>query len=593
MVRDAGICTSDLLSHHLGRGRLDGGAKQVLDIARNRLLMTSALFLIAFTVIGARLIDLTIMRDGYKSRLTQAAGLGILKKERADIIDRHGVLLATSLTTSSLYANSRRILDANDAAKKLKSALPNLDEKLTLSRLISGRSFVWIYRRLTPRQKYAVNRLGVPGIYFKDEESRVYPHGNLAAHALGFSGIDHHGLAGIERSMNDELRESSKPLKLTLDIRVQSILHEELSRAQEEYHAIGGAGLIVDVRNGEVLALVSLPDFDPNHPGDIDDGASFNRATQGVYEMGSTFKIFTTAMALESGTVGLDGGYDATEPIHIGRFTIRDYRPKRRWLTIPEILIYSSNIGAAKMASDVGTANQRAYMRKLGMLTSSAIELPEVGMPLVPSPWRKINTMTVAYGHGLAVSPIQLATGVATMVNGGLFYPSTLLPRAPRALEETKEAKTNEHAPEAGEPGSRVISPETSKQIRRLMRLVVAKGTGKKAAVNGYLVGGKTGTAEKSAGGGYSKKALLSSFVSAFPMTAPRYVLFVMLDEPKGTKKTFGYATGGWVAAPVVRRVIARAAPMLGIPPINESSPEIQGEMMVNITPRGPSLASF
>jgi cell division protein FtsI (penicillin-binding protein 3) len=349
----------------------------------------------------------------------------------------------------------------------------------------------------------------------------------------------------------------------------------------------------MDVHNGEVLALVSLPDFDPNHPGDIDGGASFNRTTQGVYEMGSTFKIFTAAMALESGTVDLDGGYDATEPIHIGRFTIRDYRPKRRWLTIPEILIYSSNIGAAKMASDVGIASQRAFMRKLGMLTSAAIELPEVGVPLVPSPWRKINTMTVAYGYGLAVSPIQLATGVATMVNGGIFYPATLLPRSPRASEETEEAKTNEHAPEAGEPGSRVISPETSKQIRRLMRLVVAKSTGKKAAVNGYLVGGKTGTAEKSAGGGYSKKALLSSFVSAFPMTAPRYVLFVMLDEPKGTKKTFGYAGGGWVAAPVVRRVIARIAPMLGIPPVNESSPEIQSEMMVNITPRGPSLASF
>ena len=574
-------------SYTKGCQALDGTAKQALDTARNRLLMTGALFLIAFTVIGARLIDLTMMRDGHEPRLAQSAGLGILKKERADIIDRRGVLLATSLATSSLYANSRRILDAEEAVEKLKSVLPDLDEKLTRTRLTSGHSFVWIYRHLTPRQKYAVNCLGIPGLYFQYEESRVYPHGNLAAHVLGFSGIDHHGLAGIERSLNDELRESSDPLKLTLDIRVQSILHQELSRAREEYQAIGGTGMVMDAHNGEVLALVSLPDFDPNNPVNINDEASFNRATLGVYEMGSTFKIFTTAMALESGTVGLDGGYDATEPIQIGRFTIRDHYPKRRWLTVPEILIYSSNIGAAKMASDVGTANQRAFLHKLGMLSPAAIELPEVGAPLVPSPWRKINTMTVGYGHGLAVSPIQLTTGIATMINGGLFYPATLLPRVKR------ETGTIERAPEKGEPGSHVLSPDTSEQIRRLMRLVVVEGTGKRAAVNGYLVGGKTGTAEKSARGGYSAKALLSSFVSAFPMTAPRYVVFVMLDEPKGTEETFGHATGGWVATPVVRRVIARTAPMLGIPPVDENTPEIQSEMMVNITPRGPSLASF
>ena len=574
-------------SYTKGCQALDGTAKQALDTARNRLLMTGALFLIAFTVIGARLIDLTMMRDGHEPRLAQSAGLGILKKERADIIDRRGVLLATSLATSSLYANSRRILDAEEAVEKLKSVLPDLDEKLTRTRLTSEHSFVWIYRHLTPRQKYAVNCLGIPGLYFQYEESRVYPHGNLAAHVLGFSGIDHHGLAGIERSLNDELRESSDPLKLTLDIRVQSILHQELSRAREEYQAIGGAGMVMDAHNGEVLALVSLPDFDPNNLENINDEASFNRATLGVYEMGSTFKIFTTAMALESGTVGLDGGYDATEPIQIGRFTIRDHYPKRRWLTVPEILIYSSNIGAAKMASDVGTANQRAFLHKLGMLSPAAIELPEVGAPLVPSPWRKINTMTVAYGHGLAVSPIQLTTGIATMINGGLFYPATLLPRVKR------ETGTIERAPEKGEPGSHVLSPDTSEQIRRLMRLVVVEGTGKRAAVNGYLVGGKTGTAEKSARGGYSAKALLSSFVSAFPMTAPRYVVFVMLDEPKGTEETFGHATGGWVAAPVARRIIARTAPMLGIPPVDENTPEIQSEMMVNITPRGPSLASF
>ncbi len=574
-------------SYTKGCQALDGITKQALDTARNRLLMIGALFLVTFTVIGARLIGLTMMHDGHEPRLVQATELGTLKRERADILDRNGILLATSLRTHWLYAHPQQILDIDEAVDKLKSVLPNLEEKLARSRLASDRSFVWIYRHLTPRQKYTVNSLGILGLDFQNEEKRIYPHRNLTAHVLGFSGNDHHGLAGVEHFMNKELRSSSEPIRLSLDIRVQSILHEELSRAHQHHQAIGSAGLMMDARNGEVLALVSLPDFDPNNPRNRDGEAFFNRATLGVYEMGSTFKIFTAAMALESGTVGLDGGYDATEPIGMGHDAISDYHPQGRWLSVPEILIHSSNIGAAKMASDVGTTGQRAFLGKLGLLSPASIELPEVGKPLVPSPWSELNTMTVAYGHGLAISPVQLATGAAAMVNGGILYPATLFPRVP------KETGKDERPPETGEPGSRVLSPEISEQVRRLMRVVVAKGTGKRAKVNGYLVGGKTGTAEKLVDGDYSAKALLSSFVSAFPMTAPRYVLFVMLDEPKGTEKTNGYATGGWVAAPVARRVISRTGPLLGILPIDEGAPEVQRKMFVDVAPRGPSRVSY
>lgn len=556
-------------------------ATLALESGRNRLLVCVAMFLIAFAGIGIRLVDVTMLRHGYEPRLAYTPGLSPLKKERADILDRNGVLLATSLTTSSLYANPRKILDAEEALSKLMRVLPNLDPKITRGRLTSGRAFVWVRRGLTPRQKYRVNRLGIPGLYFQHEETRVYPHGNLAAHVLGFADIDHRGLAGIERSQDEILRRSPEPLRLTLDIRVQYILHQELTRAVEEYRAAGAAGVVMDARSGEVISLVSLPDFDPNHPGDIDNEANFNRATLGVYEMGSTFKIFTTAMALESGAVTMRDGYDTSDPIRISRFTIRDYHGKGRWLSVPEILIYSSNIGAAKMALDVGAKRQREFLRKLGMLKASPIELPEVGAPMVPSPWREVNTMTVAYGHGLAVSPLQLASGVAAMINGGLIYPATLILRGGEAEAER------------GDPGEQVISEKTSHTMRRLMRLVVEKGTGKKAATAGYLVGGKTGTSQKSAHGKYRMKALLSSFVSAFPMNDPRYVLFVMLDEPKGTEKTFGYATGGWVAAPVVRRVIARLGPMLGIAPVDENAPEIRKAMHVNIHSRAPSLASF
>jgi cell division protein FtsI (penicillin-binding protein 3) len=535
--------------------QLEGVAKQAMETGRNRLVLAAALFALAFGVIALRLVDVAVLQRPGEPRLARSDPTNTLRMERADILDRNGTLLATSLDTASLYANPHQVFDPAGAAAALASVLPDLNVSEVTVRLRKDRSFVWLRRNLTPRQKYDVNRLGIPGLYFQREQRRVYPHGRLTSHAIGFTGVDNDGLAGIERRFDDTLRHGSEPLRLALDLRVQHILHQELTQSMAEFRARGAAGIVMDTDTGEVVAMVSLPDFDPNDPGAADPESRFNRITLGVYEMGSTFKLFTAAMALDSGRVTLKGGYDASRPIRVSRFVIRDYKPKNRWLSVPEILVYSSNIGAAKMALDVGTEGQRAFLQRLGMLTASAIEVPEVGTPLTPSPWREINTMTVGFGHGLSVSPVNLASGVSALINGGFMMPATLIQRPA----------------DAPPVGKRVIKTHTSTQLRWLMRLVVRRGTGKRAAAPGYLVGGKTGSAEKAGRGGYRKRALLSSFVGAFPMDEPRYVVLALLDEPKGNKSTYGYATGGWVAAPIIGRVIRRMAPLLGIEPVKEN----------------------
>ena len=561
-----------------GRIEMEGTAKQAIETGRTRLVIAGAIFALAFATVGARLIDLAILIDGNEPRIAHSPVIERFTTERADIRDRNDELLATSLITASLYADPALVLDVDEAARDLAMVLPELSEASIRAKLSTKGRFVWLRRNLTPRQVYDVNRLGLPGLAFQREERRVYPHGSLASHILGFTNIDNRGLAGAERQFDDILIGGSRPLNLSLDLRVQYVLEEELAAAQQEFSAIGAAGIVMDVVTGEVLAMASLPGFDPNHPVDGADDTRFNRATLGVYEMGSTFKIFTTAMALDAGTVTMRGGYDATNPIRVARFTISDFHAKKRWLSVPEIFMYSSNIGAAKMALDVGSEGQEAFLRGLGLLTPSSIELPEVGAPMLPSPWREINTMTVSFGHGVAVSPIQLASAVSTVVNGGLAVPATILKRAP-----------NDPI-----PVRRAISAETSENMRRLLRLVVTEGTGKNAEAQGYLVGGKTGTAEKlGAHGGYQRRALLSSFVGAFPMNNPRYVVLAILDEPKGTKATYGYATGGWVAAPVVGKVVTRIASVIGVNPLDENAPEIREAFAVELNPRGTTLASY
>jgi len=558
--------------------RTDRLFRTAIETGRTRLLITGTVMALAFVIVGVRVVDLTVLRTPSEPSQAKRSRSGNIETERADIVDRNGVLLATSLSTVSLSANPRRILDPDDATRQLLRIMPELDADELARKLSSNRTFVYVKRRLTPRQQYAVNQLGIPGLEFQREETRVYPHGQLMSHVLGHTDIDNLGVAGLEKTFNDRLRMDGRPMRLSMDVRVQYILRDELSQAMTRFDAKGAAGVVLDVQTGEVAALVSLPDFDANHPGTANDEQKFNRATLGVYELGSTFKIFTTAQALDAGIVDMRGGYDASKPLRVSRFTIRDYHAKNRWLSVPEIFKYSSNIGAAKMAMDIGGPAQKAFLADLGFLDPATIEIPEVGRPRAPNPWRPINTMTISFGHGLSVSPLHLAAGVGAMVNGGRVLTPTLI-RMPEDVQRH---------------GKQVISEHTSAQMRRLLRLVVAEGTGGKANARGYLVGGKTGTAEKiNARGRYERKALISSFVGAFPMTRPRYVVYAVLDEPQGNKETHGYATGGWVAAPVIKRVVERMAPILGIAPVDPEAPEIRQALAIDPPHDGRRLASY
>lgn len=544
---------------------LDGQTKQAIETGRNRLMVLGAVFSFCFLALGLRLFDLSVLSQPDDVRVAGAVETMV---ERAPITDRNGTVLATNLTTASLYADTSKLIDVDEAVSKLMRVLPDLSRVELDGKLRSGKSFVWIKRNLTPRQEYEVNSLGLPGLSFQREERRVYPYGRLASHILGFVDIDSKGISGIEARFDDLLRDPGrhgKPLQLSIDIRVQHAVTDELARAVQTFRAIGGAAIVQDVRTGEIIAMVSLPDFDPNNPREATPENRFNRSTLGTYEMGSTFKTLNTAMALDAGVAKLTSGYDATHPIKYGRFTISDDHPKARWLSVPEIFIYSSNIGSVKMALDAGIERQKDFMTRFGMTRRLSVELPEAGTPLVPNPWREINAMTISFGHGISVTPLHLSTGVSALINGGIFFQPTLL-------------RPDDARPPAGE---RVVSSKTSAAMRKLMRLTVTMGTGKKAEVPGYWIGGKTGTAEKAAGGGYARKALLSSFVSGFPMTEPRYVILVMIDEPKGTKETYGYATGGWTAAPTVGRIVERIAPMLGVLPTDGPDPATEGGVLI------------
>jgi cell division protein FtsI (penicillin-binding protein 3) len=557
----------------------DGRRRGQIDTARTRLTVGAGVFGLLFLALAARLVDVSLLAEGQPRIVTvpQAVLMTEPRVERASIVDRNGVLLAASLPTAALYANPREIADPVEAARRLAAALPDIDPALLAPRLEGDRQFVYIRRHLTPREQDAVNRLGIPGVYFQRAERRVYPQGHAAVHVLGGTDVDGTGIAGVERAFDARLREGvGTPLRLSLDIRVQHVLRAALAGAISRFEAIGGAGVVMDVTSGEVLAMVSLPDHDPAEIATAPAEARFNRITVGVYEPGSTFKILSTAMALDLGTVRLTSGFDASRPITYGRFTIRDFRGKNRWLTVPEIFAYSSNIGTARMVLEVGVPRHRAFLERLGMTRRVGIELPETALPLAPSPrhWREINTLTIAFGHGISVTPLHVATATAAMVNGGVLRTPTLLARDPDAARPA---------------GERVIRPETSATIRRLMRLTVTHGSGKGADVPGYFVGGKTGTAQKvGANGRYVANARISSFTGIFPAHAPRYVVYLMVDEPKPQRDTHGFATGGWVAAPAAKEVIERIGPLLGVVPEPETD-AIRAALAITLPGQAPA----
>jgi cell division protein FtsI (penicillin-binding protein 3) len=558
----------------------DGAAAQFLDTTRTRLLLAASLFALVFLVIAGRLLDVVEGAPGAAdTHIARAKLVAPPPPVRADIVDRNGTLLATNLDSPALYVNSKEMLKAgenpDEATQEITKALPDLSSAEIRAKLTSGRSFAYLKRSLTPRQEYAVNNLGIPGIEFSPEERRIYPLGDLTAHAVGYCGIDNIGEAGIERGLNPAIKGHGQPVTLALDARVQFVLKDELQQVINEFDAKGAAGIIMNVHTGEIVAMASLPDFDPNHPPSTnpktetaeDKDRIFNKITSGEYELGSVFKIFNTAMALDSGVATMTSSYDARNPIEIGRFEIDDYHGKHRWLSVPEIFMYSSNIGSARMAVAAGADRQRGFLQRLGLLSPAPIELDkvEVGKPHYPDIWREVNVMTIAFGHGIAVTPLHMITATAAIINGGILHPPTM-------LKVPDGAKV---------PGVRVISEKTSEQMRKMMRYVVEYGTAKLAEAPGYVVGGKTGTAEKNEHGHYEEKKLVSSFMGAFPINNPQYAVFTLVDEPHGNKESHGYATAGWTVAPATARIIQRIAPLLGVAPVDENAPEIVKSLQI------------
>ena len=518
-----------------------------LPLARRRLRVVVGLFVFALAILGLRLGDLALMSVDAATEGRPLAGAPASAR-RADIVDRHGNLLATDYPKTSVFADPAEVLDLPATAAQLAHIL-GLDRTWLLGRLAAPRRFAWLKRHLTEAERLGVLRLGLPGIGFRTEWHRVYPQRELTSHLVGYVGVENQGLAGVEYSFDARLAGAAGPLALTIDLGVQEVVRSELAHAVERFAAAGGTGLVLDAGSGDILGMVSLPDFDPNRYRLAPVKARFNRNTQGTYELGSLFKVFTVAMALDAGVVDVDDGYDATEPLAFGRHRINDFHAHRRWLSVPEVIAFSSNIGAAKMATELGVEGQRRYLERFGLLGRHPIRLPEVGDPQSPSPWRPINTVTAAYGHGIAVSPLQTADAFARVLCAAPRSPAHLVP------EELSPAA----AP--------VVSAETAAKLRWLMWLTVAEGTGEQAGVPGYLVGGKTGSADKAGAGGYHRGGILSSFIAAFPIQQPRYVVLVTLDEPKGDAATYGFAHGGWTAAPTVGRIIGRIGPLLGLPP--------------------------
>lgn len=542
-----------------GSGRIvvDGIGKSTGGRARTRILITMAVFFAVYGVIAGRLTYL-----GFQDLEEGGPGPSRVTASRPDIVDRNGEVLATDINTASLYAEPRRIVDADEALEKLLTVLPDLNIEQTYNRLQSDAGFIWLRRQLSPRQQQAIMQLGIPGIGFRTEKRRFYPGGATASHIVGLVNVDNKGIAGMEKYIDDQgladlqatglaVAKDLEPVRLSIDLRVQHVVRDEIVRAMESYRALSAGAVVMDVRTGEVLAMASVPDFDPNNPYNAHDKDRLNRMSAGVYEMGSTIKSFTTAMALDSGKVTMESRFDATRPIVVGGRRIRDFHGKGRVLTVPEVFIYSSNIGSAKEADVVGIEGHREFLYRLGLLSRMDTELPEVARPTEPKVWKKVHSITAAFGHGFSTTPLQTAVGVSALVNGGYLMPPTFLTR-------TKE--------QAMASATKVVSDYTVDGMRYLYNLNAEKGSGKRGTVPGYRVGGKTGTAEKVVNGRYSNEKNFNAFVAVFPMDNPQYIVLTVIDEPKRENSTRS-ATAGVTAAPLASNIIRRSAAMLGVKP--------------------------
>jgi cell division protein FtsI (penicillin-binding protein 3) len=540
---------------------------QARESAEGRLLMMGALLLLAFLSIGIRMGVLAASEP--TEPRASASGAEILT-QRADIVDRNGRILATNFVTHSLYAQPQMMIDPVHAAQALGDIFPEL-EVAKLERQFTGkRKFVWVKRRISPERMQMVHDIGEPGLLFGPREMRLYPNGRLAAHVMGGTsfgreGVDAAeivGVAGVEKAFDEALRDPGRgdqPLELSLDLTIQSATEQVLAGGMKLLNARGAAAVLMDVRTGEVISMVSLPDFDPNsRPNPLVEGVPsdsplFNRAVQGVYELGSTFKPFAVAQALHEGLVSPSTMIDTKGPLRWGKYSIRDFHDYGPRLSVTDVIVESSNIGTARIAMEIGAERQQAFLGSLGLLEATPIELVEApgAKPLLPKNWSEISTMTISYGHGLSTSPLHLASAYATIANGGVRVRPTIL-------------KTNEPA-----QGEQVMSRAASDQMRSMLRQVVKRGTASFGEVEGYAVGGKTGTADKAKerGGGYYDDRVIATFASIFPAHDPRYVLVVTLDEPEDRTGDEPRRTAGWTAVPVAAEVIRRIAPLLGLRP--------------------------
>ncbi len=536
------------------------------DPVRRRIRVVVVVFALAYLALIGRLVmfglDTPVGGRGYDPNAAIATS-------RPDIVDRNGEILATDINMSSVYAEPRNILDPDEATELITSVLPDLDAKALRARLSTNAGFAWIKREITPEQQRQIHSLGIPGIGFLSEKRRFYPGGPMASHILGLVNIDNQGISGMEKYIDDhglgDLHAAGfarggdlEPVRLSIDVRVQHILRDELAKAMDKFSALGAAGVVLNAHTGEVLAMASLPDYNPNDPVNALKPDRLNRMTAGAYELGSVFKSFTFAAALDSGAVKMSDVIDASHPIHAGGFTIHDFHGKYRPLTVPEVFIYSSNIGAAHMAMKVGTPGMQQYLKRFGLTTKLKTDLPEVASPILPKRWTDLTTMNIAFGQGLAVTPMQTAVADAALVNGGWLIPPTFEPR---------------DAAQARAMATQIIKPEVSQDLRYLFRLNVLKGSGRNAAVPGYMVGGKTGTAQKVVNGRYSNTQRLNSFLAAFPIDNPQYVVLVVLDDPQRAKEGGG-TTAGSNAAPTVGAVIRRSAALLGVEPRKDEGVE-------------------
>lgn len=538
---------------------LDGIHKRRLDKGRSRIVIAMVLFFGIYAVIAGRLVQLALHPEQRVARVVNNDTAAVV---RPDVLDRNGVILATDVRQPSLFAEPRRIIDADEAAELLAETIPSLNVRELREKLSSGRGFVWLKREISPAERAAVHRLGLPGIGFTDENRRVYPNGRTASHLIGHVNVDNQGIAGLERwvdahrqlqpTMARGTSERPEPVRLALDLRVQHAVHAELTDAMHRYRAIAAAGVVMDARTGEIVSMVSLPDYDPNDPREALLPDRINRVTTGTFELGSTMKSFTAAMALDSGRFSMADRIDARSAIQVGGFSINDFRGQHRWLDFTEAFTYSSNIASARMALALGVQQHQEFLRRFRFFDRLRTELPESAEPQYPRQWVPVSTATISYGHGMTVAPLQAVQGGAALVNGGLLIRPTFLART--------EA-------EAREDAVQIIRPQTSVHMRTLFRANVERGTARRADAEGFDVGGKTGTSEKVVNGVYAKDKRLTSFLAAFPMHSPRYIVFVMLDEPQAVPETNGAATAGLNAAPTAGRIIARIGPLLGVQP--------------------------